>query len=77
VGASGDEQGRQMHENAAMIPDLVMVDSHDSHVVALSVLISILAACGAHQLSKRIGHARGRLSLAWLVGGAAADGIGT
>ena len=51
--------------------------SHDHRLVVLSVLISILAAYAARDLSERVSDARGRAWLAWLVGGATADGIGT
>ena len=56
---------------------LVMAGSYDYRVVALSVLISILAAYAARDLSERISEARGEVWLAWLVVGASADGIGT
>jgi len=45
--------------------------------VALSVLVSILAAFAARDLSERVRDPRGRAWLAWLVGGAMAYGIGT
>jgi hypothetical protein len=54
-----------------------MVDSYDYRLVALSVLVSILAAYAACDLSERLHDARGRAWLAWLVGGATAHGIGT
>jgi signal transduction histidine kinase len=60
-----------------MTTDLVMLPHHDHGLVALSVLISILAAYAALNLVERIRDARGRAWLAWLVGGAAVDGIGT
>jgi two-component system, sensor histidine kinase and response regulator len=55
----------------------MMVDSYDYRLVALSVLVSILAAYAACDLSERLRDARGRAWLAWLVGGATAHGIGT
>jgi len=53
-----------------------MVASHNHGLVALSVLISILAAYAARDLSERVRDARGGARLAWLVGGATACGIG-
>src|SRR5205085_1637226 len=46
-------------------------------LVALSVLISIVAAYAARGLTERVSVARGRTWLAWLVIGATVDGIGT
>jgi two-component system sensor histidine kinase UhpB len=57
--------------------DLIMVASYDYRLVALSVLISILGAYAARELSERIRAARGRAWLPWLLGGAIVDGIGT
>ncbi len=57
--------------------DLVMVASYDYRLVALSVVISILGAYAARALSERVRDTRGRVWLAWLVGGAIADGICT
>jgi len=54
-----------------------MVASHNHILVALSVAVSILAAYATIALVQRLRDARGRLWLAWLVGGAIADGIGT
>lgn len=54
-----------------------MVGFHDHRLVALSVLISILAAHAARALSDRLCEARGKAWFAWLVGGATVDGIGT
>ncbi|PYS95976.1 MAG: histidine kinase, partial [Acidobacteria bacterium] len=56
---------------------MVMAGSYDYRLVALSVLISVLGAYAARELYERVSDARGRAWLAWLVGGAAADGIGT
>jgi PAS domain S-box-containing protein len=53
-----------------------LVGSYDYRLVALSVLVSILAAYAARDLSARVS-ARGRAWLAWLAGAATADGIGT
>jgi PAS domain S-box-containing protein len=50
---------------------------HDPRLVALSVLVSILGAYAARGLSERINATRGGVWLAWLVGGAMADGTGT
>jgi PAS domain S-box-containing protein len=57
--------------------NVVVVASHDPWLVALSVAISIVAAYAARDLSERIRDARGHAWLAWLAGGAVADGIGT
>src|ERR1700676_3071033 len=54
-----------------------MVASHDHLLIVLSVLISIVAAYSAGDLSARIRDARGRAWLAWLIGGAAGNGICT
>jgi NO-binding membrane sensor protein with MHYT domain len=51
--------------------------SHDHRLVALSVLVSILAAYAARDLAERVSDARGRPWLAWLLGVATVDGIGT
>jgi PAS domain S-box-containing protein len=56
---------------------LVMAGSYDYRIVLLSILISILAAYAARDLSERISDAAGRVWLAWLVFGAWTDGIGT
>lgn len=57
--------------------DIVMVASHNHILVALSVAVSILAAYATIALVQRLRDARGRVWLAWLVGGAVADGIST
>jgi methyl-accepting chemotaxis protein PixJ len=57
--------------------DLVLVGSYDYRLVALSVLISILAAYAAHDLAARVTVAHGGARLPWLLGGATASGIGT
>jgi PAS domain S-box-containing protein len=51
--------------------------SHDPGLVALSVVISIVAAYAEFGLFERLRAARGRVWLAWLTGGAMVDGIGT
>ena len=51
--------------------------SHDPRLVAVSVLISILAAYAARDLAGMVSVARGRAWLAWLIGAATADGIAT
>jgi signal transduction histidine kinase len=55
----------------------VMFCSHDSRLVVLSILISMLAAFAARELFGRINEAQGRVWLAWLAGTAVVDGIGT
>jgi PAS domain S-box-containing protein len=56
---------------------MVMVAYYDHRLVALSVLVSILAAYAARDLAGRVSDARGRAWLIWLVVGATVDGIGT
>src|SRR5438132_1850898 len=53
-----------------------MSSSYDYRLVALSVLIAIFAAYAALDLAGRTTAARGRVRLAWLIGGAAAMGSG-
>ena len=53
-----------------------MISSYDYRLVALSVLIAIFAAYAALDLAGRTTAARGRVRLAWLIGGAAAMGSG-
>jgi signal transduction histidine kinase len=55
----------------------VMFCNHDSRLVVLSILISMLAAFAARELFGRINEAQGRVWLAWLAGTAVVDGIGT
>jgi len=55
----------------------ILPASHDYRFVALSVLISILAAYAARDLFERMNDARGRAWFMWWVGGAIVDGIGT
>ena len=56
---------------------MVLAASHDHRLVALSVLISILAAYAARDLSERMSAARAGTWLAWLISAATADGIAT
>lgn len=51
--------------------------SHQHALVALSILISIVSAYVAIDLSERLRQARGRTWLAWLSGAAIVDAIGT
>jgi two-component system sensor histidine kinase UhpB len=60
-----------------MLTDVVVFALHDHRLVVLSVLISILAAYAASDLSERVRGARGRALLIWLVVAATVDGIGT
>lgn len=57
----------------------VMVGSYDLPVVALSILISLLAAYAALELAERITAARGRgrAWLWWVIGGGTASALGT
>ncbi|MGZ5139632.1 MAG: MHYT domain-containing protein [Burkholderiales bacterium] len=57
--------------------ELVMSAHHDYRLVALSVLISILAAYAASALTQRVRDARGRTWVMWLVCAAIVDGTGT
>ena len=57
--------------------NIIRINSYDPFLVALSVLISILGAYTALDLFERVRDARGRAWLAWLAGGATADGIAT
>jgi len=54
-----------------------MVGSYDYRLVTLSILISLLAAYGALELAERITTARGEAWFWWVIGGAAASGLGT
>ena len=60
-----------------MTEEQVLVGSHDYRLVVLSIVISILAAYAARDLSERIRDAHGWVQLGWLAGGATAHGIGT
>ncbi len=55
----------------------VMAAAYDPWLVALSVLISILGSYAAVALCERVRDAHGWAWLAWLAGGAVADGIAT
>jgi NO-binding membrane sensor protein with MHYT domain len=59
-----------------MNPSDAMAGSYDYRLVALSVLISILGAYAARDLSDRISDAKRGVWLAWLAAGASADGTG-
>jgi PAS domain S-box-containing protein len=59
-----------------MGPVSVLVGYYDFRLVALSILVSILAAYAALDLAERVTTAQGGGRLAWLYGGAAAMGIG-
>jgi len=54
-----------------------MPGSYDLRLVSLSVFISMLGAYAAVELAERIAAARGRVWLWWVIGGAAASGLGT
>ena len=56
---------------------LAVPASHDPSLVALSFLVSIVAAYASRALFRRVGDARGREWLAWLAGAAVVDGVGT
>jgi NO-binding membrane sensor protein with MHYT domain/nitrogen-specific signal transduction histidine kinase len=53
-----------------------LLGSYDNVLVALSVVIAIMAAYAALDLSRRVTHARGWSRLLWLTGGAMAMGFG-
>ena len=53
-----------------------MKGSYDYRLVAISVFIAVLASYAALELSARTTAARGRVRLAWIVGGAIAMGLG-
>src|SRR6202035_4817986 len=55
---------------------MMLVGSYDYRLVALSVLIAILASYAALDLGGRVTASRGSLRALWLMGGAAAMGIG-
>jgi diguanylate cyclase len=56
---------------------LAVRTAHDPGLVALSVVISTLAAFAARQMVDRVREARGGEWAAWVAGTAAVDGIGT
>src|SRR5260370_2657261 len=57
--------------------DLAVPATHDPFLVALSVIVSSLGAYAAIQLAEGMRDARGRIFVAWLLGAATVDGIGT
>src|SRR5580692_8050231 len=54
----------------------LLTGSYDDRLVALSILISVLAAYAALDLAARVTAARGWARFAWLTGGATAMGMG-
>src|ERR1700733_14841925 len=59
-----------------MQPEVFLAGSYDYRLVALSVVIAICASYAALKLTGRVTAARGSSRMAWLVGGAAAMGVG-
>lgn len=59
-----------------MSVDHLVTGSHDHRLVALSVVIAVVASYAALDLAGRVTCTRGRSRLFWLIGGAAAMGIG-
>ena len=57
-------------------PDSALIDSYNYPLVFLSIVIAILAANAALDLSGRVTAARGRTRVVWLCAGAFAMGIG-
>src|SRR5436309_3475756 len=55
---------------------IIMQGSHESSFVLLSIVIAIAAAYAALDLAGRATAARGRVCVAWIIGGAMAMGIG-
>jgi PAS domain S-box-containing protein len=55
---------------------VVLAGSYDVRLVALSIIISILAAYVALDLAGRVAASRGFVRAAWLIGGATAMGLG-
>src|SRR6266404_597218 len=56
--------------------NMALVGSYDYRLVTLSVLIAMFASYTALDLAGRTTAARGRVRLAWLIGGATAMGVG-
>src|SRR6266481_1616280 len=56
--------------------EAALVGSYDYRLVALSVLIATLASYAALDLGGRVTASRGRVRFIWLLGGAAAMGMG-
>src|ERR1700680_3916939 len=54
----------------------MLATSYDPRLVALSVVIAISASYTALDLAGRVTAARGRARVIWLIGGAAAMGLG-
>ena len=65
------------NRDGRMMTRLAVPASHDPSLVALSFLVSIVAAYASRALFRRVGDARGREWLAWLAGAAVVDGVGT
>ena len=55
---------------------IALVGWYDYRLVALSVVIAIFASYAALDLAGRVTAARGGVRAAWLMGGAAAMGLG-
>jgi PAS domain S-box-containing protein len=55
---------------------MVMTSTYDLHLVVLSIAIAAIASYTALDLAGRVTASRGRTRNAWLIGGAAAMGIG-
>ena len=60
----------------AIVPSEALAGTYDYRLVALSVLIAMLASYAALDLGGRVTASRGRLRSIWLIGGAAAMGMG-
>jgi NO-binding membrane sensor protein with MHYT domain len=59
-----------------IVPAEALAGAYDYRLVALSVLISTLASYAALDLGGRVTASRGHIRSIWLMGGAAAMGIG-
>jgi two-component system sensor histidine kinase/response regulator len=71
--------GRRLHrrkEDGTLLTNPALVGSYDEVLVALSVVIAIMAAYAALDLTRRVTFARGWSRLLWLTGGAIAMGFG-
>src|SRR2546427_11998541 len=67
----------RIRSTEAMIdPNMAMVSSYDYRLVTLSVVIAMLSSYAALDLAGRTTAARGRVRLAWLVGGGTPMGVG-
>lgn len=60
-----------------MMPQELVVASHDSRLVVLSIVVSMLGAFAGIEMMERLRDAPQRLRLGWLVAAATVDGIGT